>query len=279
MNPDKLFDYLEGKLSAAQAGRLFCVSMLGTGRLPRRTGMSRAGCVGADGRATNRSRDSTGIWEPVTLASKEGVLEVRLIARQGQATLDTVTKPVQNFLLFDYEVIRGNASDGKKSGGNLYPAPTLQVFPGEKLIVHFGNGLSGLTIRDFFVPQYTRKGQPVLALPGADDLVPVEPSHARAAHQPEGKCRQRVAAHPSRHVEHLHLRHPQEHAAGNLLVSQPSSRAHGGARLWWARRPARHRTHGSRACSAAPSESSAASFPRRRLGRSVLAAAARELRL
>ena len=35
--------------------------------------------------------------EPVTLASKEGVLEVRLTARQGQATLDTVTTPVQNF--------------------------------------------------------------------------------------------------------------------------------------------------------------------------------------
>jgi hypothetical protein len=36
------------------------------------------------------------------------VLEVRLIARQGHATLDTVAKPVQNFLLFDYEVIRGS---------------------------------------------------------------------------------------------------------------------------------------------------------------------------
>ena len=42
--------------------------------------------------------------EPVTLASKEGVLEVRLTARQGQATLDTVATPVQNFLLFGYEV-------------------------------------------------------------------------------------------------------------------------------------------------------------------------------
>src|SRR5262249_36921414 len=48
--------------------------------------------------------------EPVTLASKEGVLEVRLTARQGQATLDTVAKPVQNFLLFDYEVIRATPS-------------------------------------------------------------------------------------------------------------------------------------------------------------------------
>ena len=70
--------------------------------------------------------------EPVTLASKDGVLEVRLTARQGQATLDTVATPVQNFLLFDYEVIRGTASDGQLSGGNLYPAPTLQVFPGER---------------------------------------------------------------------------------------------------------------------------------------------------
>src|SRR5262249_21824436 len=97
--------------------------------------------------------------EPVTLASKEGVLEVRLTARQG--TLDTVAKPIQNFLLFDYEVIRGTASDGHSSGGNLYPAPTLKVFPGERLIIHFENGLSGLTIRDYFSPQYTPKGQPI----------------------------------------------------------------------------------------------------------------------
>jgi hypothetical protein len=67
--------------------------------------------------------------EPVVLTSKNGVLEVRLTAKQGQATLDTVATPVQNFLLFDYEVIRGTASDGQKSGGNLYPAPKLQVFP------------------------------------------------------------------------------------------------------------------------------------------------------
>ena len=65
--------------------------------------------------------------EPVTLTSKDGVLEVRLTARQGQASLDTVATPVQNFLLFDYELIRGTASNGRKSGGNLYPAPTLQM--------------------------------------------------------------------------------------------------------------------------------------------------------
>jgi hypothetical protein len=68
--------------------------------------------------------------EPVTLASKDGVLEVRLTARQGAAKLDTVATPVKNFLLFDHQVIRGTASDGQMSGGSLYPAPTLQVFPG-----------------------------------------------------------------------------------------------------------------------------------------------------
>src|SRR5919201_4194558 len=68
--------------------------------------------------------------EPVTLTSKDGVLEVRLTARQSQTSLDTVATPVQNFLLFHYELIRGTASNGQRSGGNLYPAPTLQVFPG-----------------------------------------------------------------------------------------------------------------------------------------------------
>jgi FtsP/CotA-like multicopper oxidase with cupredoxin domain len=105
--------------------------------------------------------------EPVTLASKDGVLEVRLTARQGAASLDTVTKPVQNFLLFEYEVIRGAPSDGKMSGDGLYPAPTLQVFPGETLIVHLDNALTGLTIADYFSPQYT-------ATNGAVPLYPIQ---------------------------------------------------------------------------------------------------------
>ena len=42
--------------------------------------------------------------EPVTLASKDGVLEVTLTAHQGQASLDTVAKPVQNMLVFGYTV-------------------------------------------------------------------------------------------------------------------------------------------------------------------------------
>jgi FtsP/CotA-like multicopper oxidase with cupredoxin domain len=103
--------------------------------------------------------------EPVTLASKDGVLEVKLAARQGRATLDTVANPVENMLVFGYAVIRGTASDGRMSGDNLYPGPTLQVFPGETLIVHLENDLSGLSIRDFFDPRYTAKGEEVLLYP------------------------------------------------------------------------------------------------------------------
>ncbi|MET0529041.1 MAG: multicopper oxidase domain-containing protein, partial [Microvirga sp.] len=95
--------------------------------------------------------------EAVTLATKDGVLEVRLTARQGEAALDTAGKPVRNFLLFDYELVRGFASDGKVTGKALYPAPTLQVFPGERLVVHLDNALSGLTIEDYFSPEYTAK--------------------------------------------------------------------------------------------------------------------------
>jgi FtsP/CotA-like multicopper oxidase with cupredoxin domain len=126
--------------------------------------------------------------EPVVLTSKEGVLEVRLTARQGQATLDTVATPVQNFLLFDYEVIRGTASNGQKSGGNLYPAPTLQVFPGERLIVHFENGLTGLTIRDYFIPQYTPKDQQVPLYPEQMTSSPIN-LHTHGAHiSPKGNA-------------------------------------------------------------------------------------------
>jgi FtsP/CotA-like multicopper oxidase with cupredoxin domain len=126
--------------------------------------------------------------EPVVLTSKDGVLEVRLTARQGKATLDTVATPVQNFLLFDYEVIHGAASNGQRSGGNLYPAPTLQVFPGEKLIVHFENGLTGLTIRDYFIPQYTAKDHPVPLYPEQMTSSPIN-LHTHGAHiSPKGNA-------------------------------------------------------------------------------------------
>jgi hypothetical protein len=81
-------------------------------------------------------------------------------------------------------------------------------------------------------------------LPGTDDLVTHKSPHARGSYQSEGKCRQRAAAHPSGNVEHLYLRHSQEHAAGTVLVSQSSSWAHCGAGLCGSRRAACHRTNG-----------------------------------
>jgi FtsP/CotA-like multicopper oxidase with cupredoxin domain len=126
--------------------------------------------------------------EPVTLTSKDGLLEVSLTARQGQARLDTVAMPVQDLLLFDYELIHGTASDGRSSGGNLYPAPTLQVFPGERLVVHFENGLSDLTIRDYFSPQYIPKGDRVPIYPEQMTTSPIN-LHTHGLHvSPKGNA-------------------------------------------------------------------------------------------
>ena len=181
--------------------------------------------------------------EPVTLASKDGVLEVRLIAKQGTATLDTVAKPVQNMLVFAYELIRGTASDGKTSGDNLYPAPTLQVFPGETLIIHLDNALTGLTIKDFFDPAYTAKGEEVPLYPPQMTSSPLNLHTSWHPCEPEGERGQRAAAHPRRQIEHLHLQHPQEHAAGRLLVSLASAHAHRDACLLRHGRTARDRAH------------------------------------
>ena len=126
--------------------------------------------------------------EPVVLASKDGVLEIRLTARQEEATLDTVAKPVKNFLLFSYEVIRGSASNGQNSGSNLYPAPTLKVFPGEKMIVHFENELSHLTIKDYFIPSYTPKDKSVPLYPEPMTESPIN-LHTHGAHiSPKGNA-------------------------------------------------------------------------------------------
>lgn len=126
--------------------------------------------------------------EPVSLNSKDGVLEVRLTARQGEATLDTVAKPVKNFLLFSYELIRGTASNGQTTGKNLYPGPTLQVYPGEKLIVHFENELDNLTIKDYFTPAYTAKDKEVPLYPEAMTSSPIN-LHTHGAHiSPKGNA-------------------------------------------------------------------------------------------
>ena len=126
--------------------------------------------------------------EPVTLASKGGVLEVRLTVKQSEARLDTVAVPVKNFLVFAYELIRGTASNGQSSGDNSYPAPTLQVFPGETLIIHLDNALTGLTIRDFYDPQYTAKDGEVPIYPRQMNTSPFN-LHVHGVHvSPKGNA-------------------------------------------------------------------------------------------
>jgi FtsP/CotA-like multicopper oxidase with cupredoxin domain len=103
--------------------------------------------------------------EPVKLSPVDGVLEVRLSAHQSEVALDTVAGPVSNFLTYGFELIQGTASDGSTSGDGLYPAPTLQVDPGETLIVQYDNDLEGLTISDYYDPAFTPVGGTVPLYP------------------------------------------------------------------------------------------------------------------
>ena len=125
--------------------------------------MALASCTSAESApevGANYGSDGTAVdyREPVKLSSRDGVLEVRLSAHQGVIPLDTASAPVSNFLLFGYEVIRGTASDGSTSASDVYPAPTLRVNPGERLIIHYDNDLQDLTIQDFYDPAFTPAG-------------------------------------------------------------------------------------------------------------------------
>ena len=113
------------------------------------------------------------LTEPVRLSSKNGVLEVYLTSHQGHARLDTVATPVQNALVYAYRVVRGSASNGQMHGDDLYPGPTLQVYPGQTLIVHMQNGLKRLSVRDYYNPRYTAKGGTMPLYPEQLDSSPI----------------------------------------------------------------------------------------------------------
>ena len=126
--------------------------------------------------------------EPVKLSSENGVLEVRLSAHQGTVALDTASAPVDNFLLYGYEIIQGSASDGSTSGQDIYPAPTLRVDPGEQLVVHYDNDLQGLTIEDFYDPAFTPAGGEVPIVPPALEQAPLN-LHTHGLHvSPDGNA-------------------------------------------------------------------------------------------
>lgn len=93
------------------------------------------------------------------------MLEVTLTAHQDTIDLDTTEQPVTDALVFSYDLIRGTASNGQRSASSTYPAPSLHVNPGETLIVHMANEMNRLTIRDFYDPSFTPKGQEVPLYP------------------------------------------------------------------------------------------------------------------
>lgn len=126
---------------------------------------STPGDIAAASAASFRGSGSQPYAEPVVLSAADGVLEVKLTTRQGSATIDTAAGPVRNALLFGYTIIRGTASNGRTSDADLYPGPTLNVFPGQTLIVHLENDLEDLTIQDFSDPAFTPAGQPVPLYP------------------------------------------------------------------------------------------------------------------
>ena len=126
---------------------------------------------------TSGSRNSTDLdpsyREPVKLASENGVLEVRLTARESEAKLNTVARPVTGMLLYDWQLVRGTSSGGKTSGEHAYPAPTLAVQPGEKLVIHMSNGLHDLNIPDFIDPVLTPADAAVPLVPAPATDVPI----------------------------------------------------------------------------------------------------------
>jgi hypothetical protein len=122
--------------------------------------------------------------EPVTLTSKDGVLEVTLTPRQSTASLNTVAKPVKNMLLFDYSVQRGTASDGQMSGGHQYPAPTLQVATGRETDRSHQQRVAQPDDPRFLRPEVYAQGPEGTAVPYDDDVGAVQPARARRARQP-----------------------------------------------------------------------------------------------
>jgi FtsP/CotA-like multicopper oxidase with cupredoxin domain len=152
--------------------------------------------------------------EPVTLASADGVLEVRLFVRQGTASLNTVAAPAQNFLPLGYQVIRGTASNGRASDHGLYPGPTLQVDPGETLIIHLHNELVDLTIRDFFDPALTPAGAAVPLYPRQLPSAPFN-VHVHGLHvSPKGNSDNVLLSIPGGYTNTYTYRIPTDHPQG-----------------------------------------------------------------
>ncbi|MDI4654941.1 multicopper oxidase domain-containing protein [Xanthobacter autotrophicus] len=173
-----------------------------------------AGAAQGPAQADGHSRVSPAFAEPVTLASKDGVLEVRLNAHQGAARLDTAAVPVRNALLFGYTLVQGTASNGIASASDVYPAPTLQVAPGETLVIHLENGLKDLTVRDFYDPNYAARGAAVPLHPAPLSESPIN-LHTHGLHvSPKGNSDNVLLHMPAGTANTYVYRIPAEHPQG-----------------------------------------------------------------
>jgi len=85
------------------------------------------------------------------------VLEGAAVAHQGTVNLDTVKEPSPTIPGVRHDLIKGTRVGGSTRGDNMYPAPTLRVDPGEKLIVHYDNA-SGPDDQGLHDPAMTPKG-------------------------------------------------------------------------------------------------------------------------
>lgn len=151
---------------------------------------------------------------PVALSSENGVLEVTLRAHQASADLDTVDEPVENFLLFGYELEQGSASNGEPSSEGSYPGPTLKVDPGDRLIVHIANEMAGLTIDDFLDPALTPAGEDVSTYP---DLMldPPYNLHTHGLHvSPKGNSDNVLLNIPAGFTNTYEYEIPEDHTTG-----------------------------------------------------------------
>lgn len=110
--------------------------------------------------------------EPVVLHSVDGLLEVHLTAEQSTARLNTVAEPVSGMLLFSWDLISGESS-GETSGSNSYPAPTLVVQPGDRLVLRVENRLSDMQIDDLVDPVLTPAGDQVPPTPHILESMPI----------------------------------------------------------------------------------------------------------
>ena len=123
---------------------------------------------------------------PFDSRARTACWRVRLSAHQGTVNLDTVKEPVTNLLVFGYDLVKGSSSDGSMKGDNLYPAPTLHVNPGDRLIVHYDNDLQGLTIRDYYDPASIPAGADVATYPTSLKQAPLN-LHTHGLHvSPDG---------------------------------------------------------------------------------------------